>query len=134
MLSTLLQQCHIFENVNFILSLDYNNEKRVKDDFKVNFSCNYLYLKVTLMASCNNTYGVFFSTKKNQLYLKKNAILCFFLKNISPSKKVVCFILNNLHFPMVEIIAFYALYKSRVLIIPCKSDDFFIFIGLPDEI
>ena len=35
-----------------------------------------------------------------------------FLKNVSHSKRVVCFILNNLHFPMVEGIAFYALYKS----------------------
>ena len=35
---------------------------------------------------------------------------------------------------MVEAIAFYALYKSRVLIIPCKTDDSCLFIGLPDEI
>ena len=36
---------------------------------------------------------------------------------------------------MVEGIAFYALYKSRVLIlIPCKADDLCLFIGLPDEI
>ena len=34
---------------------------------------------------------------------------------------------------MVEGIAFYALYKSRVLIIPCKADDSCLFIGLPDE-
>ena len=34
---------------------------------------------------------------------------------------MICFILNNLRFPMVEGIAFYALYKLRVLIIPCKS-------------
>ena len=80
------------------------------------------------------SYGVFFSTKKCALYLKKNAILCLFLKNVSPSKKVVCFILNNLHFPMVEGIVFYALCKSRVLIIPCKADDFCLFMGLPDEI
>ena len=62
---------------------------------------------------------------------KKNAISCLFLKNISPSKR---FILNNLHFPMVEGIAFYALYKSRVQIIPCKADDFCLFIGLPNRI
>ena len=79
-------------------------------------------------------YGVFFSTKKCALYLKKNAVLCLFLKNVSPYKTVVCFILNNLHIPMVEDIAFYALYKSRVLIIPCKADEFCLFIGLPDEI
>ena len=35
---------------------------------------------------------------------------------------------------MVEGIAFYALYKSRVLIILCKVDDFCLFIGLPDEV
>ena len=35
---------------------------------------------------------------------------------------------------MVKGIAFYALYKSRVLIIPCKADDFCLFIELPDEI
>ena len=36
---------------------------------------------------------------------------------------------------MVEGIAFYALHKSRVLIIvPCKADGFCLFIGLPDEI
>ena len=65
---------------------------------------------------------------------KKNAILCLFLKNVSPSKRVVYFILNNLHFPMVEGIAFYVLYKSRVLIISCKADDFCLFIWLPDKI
>ena len=35
---------------------------------------------------------------------------------------------------MVEEIVFYVLYKSRMLIIPCKADDFCLFIGLPDEI
>ena len=78
---------------------------------------------------------VFSYLPKNVYFiLKKNAILCLFLKNVSPSKRVTCFILNNLHIPMVEGIAFYALYKSRVLIIPCKADDFYLFIGLPDEI
>ena len=65
---------------------------------------------------------------------KKTAISCLFLKNVSPSKRVVYFIPNNLHFPMVEGIAFFALHKSKVLIIPCKADDFCLFIGLPDEI
>ena len=65
---------------------------------------------------------------------RKNLISCLFLKNVSPSKRVICFILNNLHFPMVEGIAFYALHKSRVLIIPCKADSFCLFIGLADEI
>ena len=35
---------------------------------------------------------------------------------------------------MVEGIAFYALYKSRVLLKPCKADDFCLFIGLPAKI
>ena len=36
---------------------------------------------------------------------------------------------------MVEGITFYApLYKSRVLVILCKADDFCLFIRLPDEI
>ena len=58
-----------------------------------------------------------FVPKNVHLIKKKNTILCLFLKNVSPSKRVVCFILNNFHFPMVEGIAFYALYKSRLLII-----------------
>ena len=57
-----------------------------------------------------------------------------FLKNVSPSKRVVCFILNNSHLSGLEGIAFYALYKSKVLIIPYKADDFCLLIGLPDEI
>ena len=80
-----------------------------------------------------DTNAVFFSIKKCALYLK-NAILCLFLQNVLPSKRVVCFILNNLYFLMVEGIAFYALYKSKVLIISCKADDSRLFIGLPDEI
>ena len=71
---------------------------------------------------------------KNLHFISKNAILCLFLKNVSLFKRVVCFILNYLHFPMLKGIAFYSLYKSRVLIIPCKADDFRLFIGLPDEI
>ena len=35
---------------------------------------------------------------------------------------------------MEEGIALYALYKSKVLIKPCRVDDFCLFIGLPDEI
>ena len=73
------------------------------------------------------TYGVFFSTEKCALF-SKNAISCFFLKNVSPSKRMVCFILNNLHIRMVEDFALYALYKSKVLIIPCKADGFRLFI------
>ena len=76
---------------------------------------------------------VSFLPKKCALYLKKFNF-CLFLKNVSPSKRDVCFILNNLPVPMVEDIAFYALYKSRMLIIPCKADDFCLFIGLPNEI
>ena len=77
---------------------------------------------------------VFSFLPKNVHFISKNAISCLFLKNVSPSKRVICFILNNLHFPMLEGIAFYALYKSRVLTIPCKADGFCLFIGLPDEI
>ena len=80
------------------------------------------------------SYRVFFSTKRMCTLFKKNAILCLFLKNVSPSKSMVCFILNNLPFPMVEDYAFYALYKSRVLIIPSKANDFCLLIGLPDDI
>ena len=77
---------------------------------------------------------VFSFLPKKVHFISKNEISCLFLKNVSPSKRVVCFILNNLHFPMVKGIAFYALHKSRVLIIPCKTDGFCFFIGLPDEI
>ena len=79
-------------------------------------------------------FMVFSFLPKNVNFMSKNAISCLFLKNVSPSKRVICFIRNNLHFPMVEGIAFYALHKSRVLIIPCKADGFCLFIGLPDEI
>ena len=92
------------------------------------------FILLIKMGSRIYIYGVFFSTKKNVYFISKNAILRLFLKNVSPSKRLVCFILNNLHFPMVEGIAFYALHKSRVVIIPCKADDFCLFIRLPDEI
>ena len=77
---------------------------------------------------------VFSFLPKNVHFISRNASSCLFLKNVSPSKRVICFILNNLHFPMVEDIAFCALYKSRVLIILYKADDFCLFIRLPDEI
>ena len=54
-----------------------------------------------------------------------------FLKMFRP---LVCFILNNLHFPMVKGTALFVLFKSRVLIIPCKADVVCLFIGLADEI
>ena len=66
------------------------------------------------------------------IFFKKNLILHLFLKNVSPSKRVICFILNNSPLSMVEGIAFYALHKSRVLL--CKADDFCLFIELPDKI
>ena len=77
---------------------------------------------------------VFSFLTKNVHFIPKNSISCLFLKNVAPSKRVVCFILTNLHFPMVEGIAFYASHKSRVLIIPYKADVFCLFIRLPDEI
>ena len=84
--------------------------------------------------SSKNYNGVFFSTKKKCILLLKNAILCLFLKNVSPSKWVICFILNNSHLSMVEGIAFYSLYKSKVLIIQCKAYNFYLFTELPDKI
>ena len=63
------------------------------------------------------TLMVFSFLPKNVHFISNNAKSCLFLKNASPSKRVICFILNNLHFPMVEGIAFYALHKSRMLII-----------------
>ena len=77
---------------------------------------------------------VFSFLPKNVHFISKNTISCLFLSSVSPSKRVIYFILNNLHFPMVGGIAFYALPKSRVLIIPCKADGFCLFIGLADEI
>ena len=75
------------------------------------------------------TYGVFFSTKK--CAFKKKCNYVFFLKIFRPIKGwyvlfwIIC---------MVEGIAFYAQYQSRVLIISCKEDDFCLFIGPPDAI
>ena len=81
------------------------------------------------------TFMAFSFLPKNVHFISKNAVLCLFLKNVMPSKRVICFILNNLHFPMVEGIAFYALHKSRVLIIPCVEHMTFVYLlGLPDEI
>ena len=50
--------------------------------------------------------------------------MCLFLKNVSPSKRVVCFILNNLHIPMVEYIHTYIIghYNPSVRIIDLVSD------------
>ena len=55
---------------------------------------------------------VFSFLPKNVHFISKNAVLSLFLKNVSPSKTVVCFILNNLHFPMVEGIVFYGVFFS----------------------
>ena len=52
-----------------------------------------------------------------------------FLKNVSTSKRVIYFILNNSHLIMEVGIAFYALYKSRKY--PVKQVNF---VYLPDEI
>ena len=78
--------------------------------------------------------GVIFSTKKFTFYLKKNAILCLFHKNVSASKRMIFFLIIRTCQCKLHCIAFYALYKSRMLIIPCKADDFCLLIGLPDEI
>ena len=50
----------------------------------------------------NNPYSVGLSK------LIPGYFILFIHLKVSPSKTVVCFILNNLHFPMVEAIAFYA--------------------------
>ena len=81
-----------------------------------------------------DTYGVFFFYQKMCTLFQKVKFCVCFLKMFRPLKGVICFILNNLYFRMVEGIAFYALHKSRVLIIPCKADGFCLFIGLPDKI
>ena len=57
------------------------------------FLCMYLF---SFIVHATATNGVFFSTNKCALYFK-NAILCLFLKNVSPAKRVICFILNNSH-------------------------------------
>ena len=57
---------------------------------------------IQLFLHATTIYGVFFSTSKCAFYLKKNAILCLFLKNVSASKRMVCFILNNSHMPMLK--------------------------------
>ena len=95
---------------------------------------NLLIVLRALETFNGRTLMVFSFLPNNAHFISKNAISCLFLKNVSPSKRVICFILNNLHFPMVQGIAFYALHKSRVLIIPCKADGFCLFIGLADEI
>ena len=82
----------------------------------------------------NNTNGAFFFSKLCALYLKKNAIFCLFLKNDSPSKGVLGFILHNTYLSMMEGFSFYALYKSRMLLILCNADDFCSFLKLPEEI
>ena len=74
-----------------------------------------------------------FYQKMCTLFQKIQLRVCF-LKMFRPLRGWYEFILNNLHLPMQEGIPFYALYKSRVLIIPCKADGFCLFIGLPDEI
>ena len=94
----------------------------------------FRFFSCRLYALCwlNSILGslmVFSFLPKNVHFISKNAISCLFLKNVSPSKRVICFILNNLHFPTVEGIAFYALHKSRVLIILCKADGFRLFMS-----
>ena len=104
-----------------------------KDILHIHFLYTHTFLFPEFVNIPLNLIPFFFSTKKSVFYLK-NTILCLFLKNVSPSKKVICFILNYSQVSMVEGIAFYALYKSRVLIISCKADDSCLFLGLQDEI
>ena len=105
---------------------DYHNIVQLcREKFYILLMLLYLVVDQTVTSShVSGCYNIFFL----------HSISCLFLKNVSPSKRVICFILNNLHFPIVEGIAFYALHKSRVLIIACEADGFCLFIGLPDEI
>ena len=59
------------------------------------------------------------------LFKKKICNFVFVSENISPSKRVICFILTNSHLAVVKSIAFYALYKAN---------DFCLFIASPDKI
>ena len=119
----------------FILLSEFFSRNLLKEKWQVYFTFRVFgrsLLKgkfcVYLLSWC------FLFYQKMYILFKKNAILCWFLKNVSPSKTVICFILNNSHLLMVKGIAFYVLYKSRVLIIPYKADDSSLFIELPDEI
>ena len=64
----------------------------------------------------------FLPKKMCTLFQKMQFRICF-LKMFRPLKGwLVCFILNNLHFPMVEGIGFYA------LIIPCVKQMAFVYL------
>ena len=117
----------------FIVSISLAHAMSLRFSFMCKVECSTRRF-ISALKSSFFFLMVFSFLPKNVHFISKYAVLCLFLKNVSPSKTVVCFILNNLHFPMVEGIAFYALYKSRVLMISCKADDFCLFIGLPDEI
>ena len=60
-----------------------------------------IFSKITwefsILGLLNQFYGVFFSTKKQALYLKKMQFCVCFLKMFRPLKGMICFILNNVH-------------------------------------
>ena len=73
----------------------HSNDKKKK---KLNYRRQNDNLKVTMLFSIINkvtkcidiiTNGVFFSKPKNVHFISKNAISCLFLKNVSPSKRVI---------------------------------------------
>ena len=130
--------CILFKKI-FILCLFLKNVSPSKwvisfnlhlpTSFQLKFVCDSLWYQsapcfaINLPKNFSFMIVFLFYQKMCILFKKKKLILCLFLKNVSPSKRVViCFILNNSLLSMVEGIAFYALYKSRVLIIPCKAE------------
>ena len=70
---------------------------------------NWKYFLIEWIQNINRTIALwcFLFYQKMCILLKKNAILCLFLKNISPAAYMgICFIPNNSYLSMVEGIAF----------------------------
>ena len=82
----------------------------------------FSFLRVCL---CQSVMVFSFLPKNVHFVKKKKFFLCLFLKNVSPFRRVLCFILNNPHLSLVEGIKFYALNKSREL--PIKQTTFFVY-------
>ena len=131
MLFSFLKKCAFYlkKKITYVKEQNLDEFGRFKEQFLAVYKawCNGGYVSKTLEEAILTLMVSFLPKNVHFIKKKNNAILCLFLKNVSPSKRVLCFILNNLHFPMLEGIVFYALYKSRVLIIPCKADDLFIY-------
>ena len=88
--------------------------------FEFHYCLQYLFVYIFCALTAGNgkntiKFMMFSFYQKNVHFIKKKMQFCAcFLKMFCPLK-VACFLLNNLHFPMVEGIAFYALYKSGLL-------------------